>query len=96
MLQHLTFEINHRKWRVELLISEIPGSVLDYLVYHFPPIFEISCYLLHKHYLNSNHKNLLAKNKNTIYHNKPSYIRHQWHSRFCKKYCIKRWEHLDL
>ena len=32
ILQHFTFEINHRKWRVELLISDVTGNVK----YHIP------------------------------------------------------------
>ena len=34
ILQHLTFEINYRKWGVELLISEITTSILDYPILH--------------------------------------------------------------
>ena len=34
ILQHLTLEINHRKWGVELLISDITGSIFDYTVPH--------------------------------------------------------------
>ena len=54
---------------VNLLISEISGSVLDCHVphkkcrayfYRFPPIFRIPWYLLHKHYLKSDHRNLLT------------------------------------
>ena len=67
ILQHLTFDINHRKWGVKQLISEITGSVLAYPdphkkchVYFYHQYLEYHGDLLHKHYLKSNHRNLLA------------------------------------
>ena len=94
ILQHITFEIN------QIFFSEITGSILDYPVlhekchanfYYFPPSFRISQYLLHKHYLKSNHRNLLPTYKSTLSHQVLSHMFQDF-----VKCCIKNWVHLDL
>ena len=89
ILQHLTCEINHRKWEVELLISDI--TVLDYIV---PPekcslFLSLPTYLKHHgiYYTNTISNQITGiywPHTKALYHNKSSNMCHQWHSRFCK------------
>ena len=91
ILQHLTCEINHRKWEVELLILDITRTVLDYIVphekcyayfYHFPPILNIM--------VSTTQTQSQIKSQEFIGHIQKHFITtspltcHQWHSRFCK------------
>ena len=94
LLEHLTFEINHWNRWVDLLISEITGNVLDYPVqhkkkmscfffFHFPPIFQISWYLVHKTGLNQI-AGIYWQQKTTFYVNRYCHISYQWPSTFCE------------
>ena len=49
--------------------------------YHFPPIFQISWYTDSG---SNQTTGIYWPHKTTLYHNKPSHTRHQWHSRFCE------------
>ena len=57
---------------------QLPSALHKICLFLSPPIFQI-WYLVLKHWLKSNHRNLLTTWSSTLWH-----MCHQWHSRFWK------------
>ena len=70
------------------------STLMSCYFYHFPPIFWIPWYLLHKHYLKSSHMHLLATYKSTLSQALSLYVTSGIQD--FVKCCIKNWVYLDL